>query len=77
MMEIDEGHYKRSENEKGTSLGFKNSTPQAPSLESNNSTEDELLRELAKILVGAYLDKQPYGREKGSDILPGLDKRTS
>lgn len=76
-MESDESHYKRSEKEKGTRLGFKTSTPQATSLESNNHTEDELLRELAKILVEAYLGEQPYGREKGSDILSGFDKRTS
>lgn len=77
MMESDESHYKRREKEKGTCLGFKNSTPQPSSLESNNCTEDELLRELAKILVEAYLGEQPYGGEKGSDILSGFNKRTS
>lgn len=77
IMEGKEGHNKKFENEEVESVRGESSILRSPLLESCNKTEDELLRELAKILVEAYLGEKPYGEEKGSDILPGVNKRTS
>ncbi|MBK6484060.1 MAG: hypothetical protein IPG01_13245 [Chitinophagaceae bacterium] len=76
-MESKEGHNKKIENEEVESVQGESSILPSTLLESCNKTEDELLRELAKILVEAYLGERPYGEEKGSDILPSVDKRTS
>ncbi len=39
--------------------------------------EDKLLRYLARLLIDIYLDSESlYGKEEGSYLLPGIDKRT-
>lgn len=76
-MDSKESLYKCIDDEEGKSTNCENATLHSASFSNCNQTEDELLRELAKILVEAYLGEQPYDTEKGSDILPGFDKRTS
>lgn len=55
----------------------------SPSLDlgiSPDSTEDELIGILADILVEGFLWLHEHGKQhttKGSDLLPGIDKRTS
>jgi hypothetical protein len=55
----------------------------SPSLDlgiSPDSTQDELIAILADILVEAFMWQHQHGKEhttKGSDLLPGIDKRTS
>ena len=45
-----------------------------------DSTQDELIGILADILVEAFMWQHQHGKEhrtKGSDLLPGINKRTS
>jgi len=55
----------------------------SPSLDlgiSANSTEDELIGILADILVEGFLWQHKHGKQhttEGSDLLPGIHKRTS
>jgi len=47
---------------------------------SPDSTEEELIGILADILVEAFIWQHQHGKEhttKGSDLLPGINKRTS
>ena len=65
-----------------TLLSSNRSSTRSPSLDlgiSNDSTQDELIGILADILVEGFLWQHEHGKEyteQGSDLLPGINKRT-